>query len=387
MKKIKRNIKYCLYKILNKHDFIQNINYNSDDQKKVLIVYVTSPFSKSLVDGLTHTNIQESLQIVKYFINNNYCIDVIDCMEKEYKKLIKKNYYNCVIGLGDAFKYACEVNRNCKHIMYLTESSPRFSYKQEVERVKYYNQRYRKRIKITRSNMFYKDSHFKDINNLILIGNEHTKSTYDYLGKNIFTIDATGLKNKSFKNERNINESKLNFLWFGSYGAIHKGLDILVDIFNNNPDINLFIAGLRKEEEKYIKLGAKNIHNIGFVNVNSEKFNELMNKCSFVILPSCSEGMATSVLTCMNHGLIPLITKECGISLEEQFLLQDYSSNKIEEKIKLWTKKSNEEIFNLHKYIELCSLNKYGTERFYKNFSKIMNQIIGDKNEDFTHIH
>ena len=63
MKRIKRNIKYCLYKILNKHDFIQNINYNSNEQKKVLIVYVTSPFNKSLVDGLTHTNIQESLQI------------------------------------------------------------------------------------------------------------------------------------------------------------------------------------------------------------------------------------------------------------------------------------------------------------------------------------
>ena len=138
----------------------------------------------------------------------------------------------------------------------------------------------------------------------------------------------------------------------------------LVEIFNNNPNINLFIAGLRKEEEKYIKLGAKNIYNIGFVNVNSEKFNELMNKCSFVILASCSEGMATSVLTCMNHGLIPLVTKECGISLEEQFLLHDYRIDKVEEKIKLWTEKSNEEILNLHKYIELYSLDKYGIEKF-----------------------
>ena len=299
-------------------------------------------------------------------------------MEKEYKKLIKKNYYNCIIGLGDVFKYACEVNKKSKHIMYLTESSPRFSYKQEMERVKYYNERHRKKISITRSNMFYKDSHFEDINNLILIGNEHTKSTYDYLEKKIFTIDATGLKNNNFKNKRNINESKLNFLWFGSYGAIHKGLDILVDIFMNNPNINLYIAGLRKEEEKYIKLGAKNIYNIGFVNINSEKFNDLMNKCSFVVLPSCSEGMATSVLTCMNHGLIPLVTKECGISLDKEFLFKDYRINTVEEKINLWSKKSNEEILNLHKNIELYSLEKYGTESYYEKFSEIMSKIIGD---------
>lgn len=39
-----------------------------------------------------------------------------------------------------------------------------------------------------------------------------------------------------------------DFLWFGSAGAIHKGLDILLDTFKNVPKGELYIAGLCKDE-------------------------------------------------------------------------------------------------------------------------------------------
>lgn len=37
----------------------------------------------------------------------------------------------------------------------------------------------------------------------------------------------------------------------------------------------------------------------------------------YVILPSCSEGQATSVLTVMCNGLIPFITKYYGIDIQD----------------------------------------------------------------------
>lgn len=73
---------------------------------------------------------------------------------------------------------------------------------------------------------------------------------------------------------RNINEVKKNFLWMGSLGLIHKGLDLLLEIFNELPDYNLYICGSTKNEPEFEYLyfdelyRTKNIHTYGFVGVD-----------------------------------------------------------------------------------------------------------------------
>lgn len=56
----------------------------------------------------------------------------------------------------------------------------------------------------------------------------------------------------------------------------------------------------------------------GFLNVESDFFSELAARCLYVILPSCSEGIATSVITAMGRGaMIPIVTKECGVDIDD----------------------------------------------------------------------
>ena len=116
-------------------------------------------------------------------------------------------------------------------------------------------------------------------------------------------------------------------MWFGSWGAIHKGLDILLDVFKGLPTAKLYIAGLQSSE-KWLLDGYRqcdNIVDLGFLDVRSAEFLELMTKISYCILPSASEAMSTSVLTCMRHGLIPVITPACGIDVEGYgYLIEDY---------------------------------------------------------------
>ena len=59
-----------------------------------------------------------------------------------------------------------------------------------------------------------------------------------------------------------------------------------------------------------------NIH--GFIDVLSESFKDIAIQCGFVILPSCSEGTATAVITAVGNGsMIPIVTTECGFDIDD----------------------------------------------------------------------
>ncbi len=68
----------------------------------------------------------------------------------------------------------------------------------------------------------------------------------------------------------------------------------------------------------------KNVIVHGFIDIESSIFQELSENCGYVILPSSSEGIATSVLTAMGRGtMIPVVTKECGIDIDDFGILID----------------------------------------------------------------
>jgi glycosyltransferase involved in cell wall biosynthesis len=60
-----------------------------------------------------------------------------------------------------------------------------------------------------------------------------------------------------------------------------------------------------------------NIHPTGWIEVNSALYNRLVDRCAYVIHPTCSEGQPGSVVQCMYSGLIPLVTKWAGIDTED----------------------------------------------------------------------
>jgi len=176
---------------------------------------------------------------------------------------------------------------------------------------------------------------------------------------------------------RDLNQSRKNFIWFGSYGAIHKGLDILIDVFKLLPEYNLFICGLDRREKNLFKLNYKNIHDLGFINIKSKEFICLMDSCSYVILPSCSEGMATAVLTCMNHGLIPIVTRECGIDLLDWgFYLDDYHIGFLREKIIECANYDIELLEKQHKQIFNYSREQFNLQRYSQDFEQIIVNIL-----------
>jgi len=376
---IKNFVKNKLNQFFGKIDLIENINLDlSRTQKKVLISYLNSSFKEDLASyPVFSTNIFEVNQIIKVFIDLDFVIDVVDCMDNNAFEKVKDKNYDVLFGLGYVFNNMVELPNFSKRILYMTEHHPSFSKEKELERINYFYDRHRKNISVLRSGIYYQEKNFDSVDDVIVLGETDLFNNKNY---KIHPLKPTGLRNDKYQySKRDFDISKKNFLWFGSYGAVHKGLDLLIDVFTNRKDLNLYICGLSDSEEKLFNLSNKaNIFNLGKINVQTEVYLELVNKCSFVILPSCSEGMSTSILTCMRHSMIPIVMKDTGFNYLHNmvFLLEDYKINYIEKQINHISSLSDEHINSLHEEIFSYSNKNFNILKYTENFKSIITDII-----------
>ena len=128
------------------------------------------------------------------------------------------------------------------------------------------------------------------------------------------------------------------------------------------------------------KIKPINAHRHGIVNVMSDVYiNEIINKNSFVILDSCSEGMASGVATCMMHGLIPIVTKESGFNEASAIVeLDDYKVESIVNTVRKLISLSDAEILNLRYRTFEYARNNFSIGEFTRKFSMIMDNIYSD---------
>lgn len=301
-------------------EFISNV-YNTKYKQTVLVSYICSPVLNSSQEIL-HNNIQEVRSILKTFKELEFNIDLIDYYSE--KKLDFGNY-KIVFGFGEPFENCLlSQNKNVCTIYYATGTHQYFEQIQSMLRLKnaYDNTSviFRNSHRL-RSKIWHLQSTFSD--HAIILGNQTVLNTYlPYRSGNNHLINACAVDiNFVFCSQKE--ENNKNFLWMGGSGLIHKGLDLLIDYFVKNPDLNLFIVGPLKSEPDFFNYfneeieKAPNIAYSEFLNINSIAFKEILSKSTFVLSPSCSEGQSTSVLNVMyNNGLIPIASKISGIPLE-----------------------------------------------------------------------
>jgi len=297
--------------------FLKNVNKRSANSPRVLLSYTVIPF---LTKGQSHTNRQESQVIVDVFDELGYKVDVI-----HYANQKKINYsgYDLVFGFGEPFESSFKDSR-CKatRIYYATGAHVLHQNPAEALRVQAFNQKYKAKLLPKRLVpwCWTMSTTFSDY--LIVIGNDWTTSTYKkFTDKPVWPINATALMNPRLKSiQRQTSKAKKNFLWFGSAGLVHKGLDLCLEYFSLHPEYTLHICGpkeLEFFEAMQPFLSKPNIIYHGFVDVSSEQFIEITSSSLFAILPSCSEGQATALLTAMSAGLIPVASRYTGVDVEQ----------------------------------------------------------------------
>jgi glycosyltransferase involved in cell wall biosynthesis len=116
--------------------------------------------------------------------------------------------------------------------------------------------------------------------------------------------------------------ARRRFLWFGGSGWVHKGLDLVVEAFLQEPHLELVICGgsLAEEDVFWRTYGreieqAGNISYRGFLDPEGQEFESIVDSVCAVVYPSAAEGCSGAIVQCLHFGLIPIVTEITGLDV------------------------------------------------------------------------
>ncbi len=363
-----------------KNRMLKDIYSKKHFTKKVLISYIVSPFKR---ESHSHTNNYEAVCAAKIFDELGYRVDVIN-----YDGVIPTlNEYDVIYGFGDVFKKYFEGDQQkAKTIYYGTGMHVCYQNTMTLLRAKDF---YKKKKKWALDSVRFVEKTWSHqtmlVDAIIALGNKECANSFrKFFHEEVYELDAPFFK---FHSAANImaarhKDARKSFLWIGSSGAIHKGLDLCLDFFLSRKDLSLHICGLNNSERVFLEsykleLSQSNIINHGFVDIKSGLFAEILKSCSFVIFPSCSEGGAPSVLTAIGNGaLIPIVSKGSSITTGYEIELENLNFDSINKAVLLLESFSDQQLNDLQEKNLNSVLLKNSAEAYYKNLKKYIEKVV-----------
>lgn len=308
-------------------------------QGSVLLSYILKPFLLKQDEPLlnSHNNYWRTVQMAKTFLELNYAVDVIDYRNR---KFIPEKRYNFFIDVRHNLERLSPfLNADCIKIMHLDTAHILFHNAAESKRLLELQQR---RGVVLRPRRFELPNLGIEHADCATIGdNNFAINTFRYANKPIYRLPQPACVVPNGGENRDYQNCKINFMWFGSGGLVHKGLDLVLEAFSEMPDYHLYVCGPVAREEDFEKAyyselyERDNIHTMGWIDVSSRKFSEITKNCIGTVYASCSEGGSNSVITCMHAGLIPIINYESGVDIHEEcgILLKESSIGEIKKSV------------------------------------------------------
>lgn len=296
--------------------------------KRVLMCHLPEAFTGKKLPK-HHSNLTECYTIAKCFDRLGYCVD---CVSRT-KTGIDYSRYDIVFGInGNAFMGAFSADEKIKplKIFYSVGAETFYNYRVTTLRNRDFHSRHGKWL--FGSNRYipgdprtYYEASLSDA--VLCQGDEFVFShfiaedkfndKYRWLPGFYFNVNKT-------LNKKDFAQCRRSILWFGSSGMLHKGLDIAIDFAIEYPQFTLHICGGSRQETDFWNFytpkitACRNIHLHGFVDIESERFAQILSQCGILLNPSVSEGGAVSVLNVLgNAALLPVYSEGTGIALSE----------------------------------------------------------------------
>lgn len=361
-------------------NFIKNY-FKTKHSKNALVVHIMDPFLGNYY--YCHSNATEGYLAAEILSQLGYNVDVLNWATPREQDFYSK--YDVVYGLN--LFYA--LFSGPKIIPYSTGMNHKTFDNNSAQRAYEF---YKKTgSNPTKSTLFNENYLHAFANGIIVLGNDIATDSYkiENVGQKLFHIDGFYFDVYDIDIEKKDFESaKTHFLWWGSTGAIHKGLDIVLDVFKQKKDLTLHVCGFKDEKEKEFLNYYENelcnefpnIINHGFVDIKSDLFKEIMNKSTAIISPSLFESGAIGIINVMaNGGIIPIISKASGLDVGHySFMYENLDNNTIDTMIDKFLSLSSNDIKQLSLNVKTESRKKYSIENYKNKLARILKEILSD---------
>ena len=286
----------------------------------MLLSYILEPFLRSNDEPISnaHTNHWESFHMAQIFLEMGYCVDVISYMNYQFVPI--KNYSIFVSARTQFDRIAALLNHDCIKIVH--QDTAHWIHNNQSAYSRLLDVKRRRGVSLNSVRFIEQNFSMENADCAVVLGNEFTIGTFRYAGKKIYRVPVSVPLVYDWPEDKDFDSCRKHFLWFGSNGFVHKGLDLVLEAFTQMPDLHLTVCGPIDEDEKFKAAyhrelyETENIHTHGWIDVGSHEFINITNSCIALVYPSCSEGGGSSVLTCMQAGLIPIVTYESSVDIE-----------------------------------------------------------------------
>lgn len=289
---------------------------------RVLLSYIVDPFllPQCAEPSYDHTHDWECREMARAWLEAGFGVDVIHWTnfrfepERAYDVLIDPRLN--LERLGPLLGPGC--------LKVLHAETAHHSFHNAAQRRRLAALRERRGIALPPNRLIEENRAVEQADAVTLLGNDFTAGTYAFAGKPMFRVPISNPFPYPFPEDRDFEAARRRFLWFGSGGLVHKGLDLVLEAFAGMPELELTVCGPIAREPAFERAywlelyRTRNIQTLGWVDVAGEAFREIAWSHLGVVYPSCSEGGGGSVVTCMHAGLVPLVTREASVDVSPE---------------------------------------------------------------------
>jgi hypothetical protein len=334
-----------------------------------------------------HTNRCEAVQIAQTFLDLGYRVDVIG---ENNESFVPAKQYSIFVGNRINFDRITEsLNPDCLKILHI--DTAHWLFHNTAEHRRFLQLQQRRQFTLPKRRSLKPNLAIEHADCATILGNEFTMGTYRYANKPLYRMSISTPTLYPWAEGKDFNSSRRHFLWFGGWGFIHKGLDLVLEAFVGMPDLHLTVCGPIEEEQDFKQAFSKelyetpNIHTEGWVSIDSRKFDEICRRSIALIYPSCSEGQCGGVVTCMHAGLIPIVSYESGIDVSETFgvVLKESSIQEIQNAARKIASLSARELQLMARaawdFARVTHTREKFSEQYRKNIAEILGQYSTDK--------
>lgn len=341
-------------------------------------IYKRIQQGKGFIDW--HSTSWENYYLSKAFLDRGYDVDVIDYQNPNFTP--KKDYTVFIDVMTNLETLSKRVNSDCIKIFFPAFSHWIFNNSEEYARLARIRDR-RSAGLIPRA-LIPPGFSLEAADFVLQRGNAYNQESFAFAKKTMLPISSSSTLKMEWNNRKDFAKARNNFLWLGSRGAAHKGLDLVLEAFRELPDFKLTVCGSVEKEKDFCSAFFDELYNTpnievkGWVGTSSNEFAEIANESIALVFPSCSELSAGTAITCMHAGLIPIISEPVGVDTEDfGYILKKSSIEEIKSTIITVATKSESELGEASRATWEFARRRYTKEAYLNSLENAMESILG----------